>query len=268
MEAFHEVGAFDMNVVSYLELLRMPYTGCNPRGMLLSRDKALAKKLLAYHRIPIPDFVVFRRGRAVKLPRRLQFPAIVKSVTEESSSGISQASVVDDEAKLRERVEFIHESVATDAIVEAFIDGREIYVGVIGNERLRVFPLWEMDFAKMPEGVHRIATERVKWSTKYQKKHGIKTNQAKNLPDATVAAMQHMSKRVMRALEMIGYARMDFRLDAKGNFYVLEANANPHLALGEDFAESAKRVGVSYAGLLQRILNLGLRWQPDKRLIE
>jgi D-alanine-D-alanine ligase len=264
MEAFHEVGTFDMNVVSYLELLRMPYTGCNPRGMLLSRDKALSKKLLAYHRIRIPDFAVIRRGRAMRLASRIRFPVIVKSTTEQASSGIAQASVIDDETKLRERVQFIHESVGTDALIESFIDGRELYVGIIGNERLEVFPIWEMDFTKMPEGVHRIATDRAKWSSKYQMKYGITTHEAQNLPDAKAAEIQRISKRVYRALELSGYARLDYRLDAKGDFYVLEANANPHLAYGEDLAESAKRAGLSYADLLQRILNSGLRWQPER----
>ena len=264
MEAFHEVGAFDMNVVSYLELLRLPYTGCNPRGMVLSRDKALSKKLMAYHRIPVPEFAVLRRGLAVTLPRRLQFPVIVKSLTQEASIGIAQASVVDDETKLRERVQFVHESVGTDAILERFIDGRELYVGVIGNERLQVFPVWEMQFSKMPEGVHRIATDSVKWSVKYQKKHGIKTTAAKNLPAGVAESIKRVAKRVYRTLEMSGYARMDVRLDSNGTFFVLEANANPQLAFGEDFAESAQRAGMSYEKLLQRILNVGLRWRPER----
>src|SRR3990172_606116 len=156
LEAFHEVGAFDQNVVSYLELLRLPYTGCNPRGLILSRDKALSKKLLAYHRIPVPDFVVFRRGRAVRRPKRLQFPLIVKSLTQEASIGISQASVVADEDKMRERVRFIHESIATDAIAERYVEGRELYVGVLGIERLQGFPGGGLHFTKMPEDVHRI----------------------------------------------------------------------------------------------------------------
>jgi D-alanine-D-alanine ligase len=264
MEAFHEVGAFDMNVVSYLELLRLSYTGCNPRGMVLSRDKALSKQLMSYHRIPVPDFAVFRRGLAVKRPRRLQFPLIVKSLTQEASIGIAQASVVDDEAKLRERVEFVHQSIGTDAIAERFIDGRELYVGVIGNERLQVFPVWEMQFSKMPEGIHRIATDRVKWSVKYQKKHGIQTSKAQDLPNGTAEAIQRVAKRVYRALNMSGYARMDVRLDAEGKFFVLEANANPQLAFGEDFAESAQLAGLPYEQLLQRILNVGLRWQPER----
>ena len=264
MEAFHEVGAFDMNVVSYLELLRLSYTGCNPRGMVLSRDKALSKQLMSYHRIPVPDFAVFRRGLAIKRPRRLQFPLIVKSLTQEASIGIAQASVVDDAAKLRERVEFVHQSIGTDAIAERFIDGRELYVGVIGNERLQVFPVWEMQFSKMPEGIHRIATDRVKWSVKYQKKHGIQTSKAQDLPNGMAEAIQRVAKRVYRALNMSGYARLDVRLDAEGKFYVLEANANPQLAFGEDFAESAQLAGLPYEQLLQRILNVGLRWQPER----
>ena len=263
MEAFHEVGAFDMNVVSYLELLRLPYTGCNPRGMVLSRDKALSKQLMAYHRIPVPEFSVFRRGQAVKRPRRLEFPLIVKSLTQEASIGIAQASVVDDDVKLKERVEFVHKSIGTDAIAERFVDGRELYVGVIGNERLQVFPVWEMQFGQMPEGVHRIATDRVKWSVKYQKKHGIQTGAAAGLPDGLLESVQRIAKRVYRTLNMSGYARMDLRMDADGKFYVLEANANPQLAFGEDFAESAERAGLKYEELLQRILSVGLRWHPE-----
>ena len=264
MEAFHEVGAFDMNVVSYLELLRLPYTGCNPRGMVLSRDKALSKQLMAYHRIPVPDFSVFRRGRAIKRPRRLEFPLIVKSLTQEASIGIAQASVVDDDTKLNERVAFVHKSIGTDAIAERFIDGRELYVGVLGNERLQVFPVWEMQFGQMPEGVHRIATDRVKWSVKYQKKHGIETSAATGLPDGLLDSVQRVAKRVYRTLNMSGYARMDLRMDADGKFYVLEANANPQLAFGEDFAESAERAGLKYEALLQRILNVGLKWHPER----
>ncbi|HYE88917.1 MAG TPA: hypothetical protein VEA16_21325, partial [Vicinamibacterales bacterium] len=172
MEAFDDVVVFDQNVVSYLELLKVPYTGCNPRGLTLSRDKALAKKLMAYHRIPVPDFLVVPLGARPRLPKRLQFPLIVKSLTYESSTGISQASVVANEEQLNKRVQFIHDTIMTPAIVEEFIDGRELYVGVLGNDRLQTFPVWEMSFAKMPDNNWRITTERVKWSVKYQKKHG------------------------------------------------------------------------------------------------
>jgi D-alanine-D-alanine ligase len=264
LEAFDEVVTFDQNVVSYLELLRMPYTGCNPRGLLLTRDKALSKKLLAYHRIPVPEFAVFRRGRKVLRPKRLAYPLIVKSLTEEASTGISQASVVDSDERLLERVRFVHERVGTDAIVERYIEGRELYVGIIGNERLQVFPVWELSFTKMPEDVHRIATERVKWSVKYQKKHGIRTHEAKDLPPGPAQRIQHLCKRVYRTLEVSGYARIDLRLDSEGRVFVLEANPNPQLAYGEDFAESAELAGIGYNDLIQRILGLGLRWEPGR----
>ena len=178
MEAFAGVTTFDQNVVSYLELLRLPYTGCNPRGLILARDKALSKKLLAYHRIPVPDFTVVRRGRHPQLSKKLHFPLIVKSLFFEASTGISQASVVENEEQLARRVQFVHESLGSAAIVEQFIDGRELYVGVVGNQRLDVFPVWEMSFDKMPDNRWHIATERVKWSTQYQKRHGIMTDAA------------------------------------------------------------------------------------------
>jgi len=264
LEDFHDVAVFDQNVVSYLELIRLPYTGCNPRGLLLARDKALSKQLLAYHRIPVPEFHVFQIGRAVRRPKRLPFPVIVKSLTKEASAGISQASVVDDDEKLKERVRFIHETIGTDAIVERFIDGREVYVGIVGNQRLQVFPVWELFFTKMPEDAHRIATNRVKWNRAYQKRRGIKTDEAKDLPEGAVENIQRICKRVYRTLGMSGYARIDLRLDAEGRVFVLEANPNPQLAYGEDFAESAERAGMPYGGLIQRILNLGLRWRPDR----
>ena len=264
MEAFAGVPTFDQNVVSYLELLRLAYTGCNPRGLILARDKALSKKLLAYHRVPVPEFTVVRRGRRALRPKRLRYPLIVKSLFFEASTGISQASVVETDDQLARRVQFVHDSLGTAAIVEQFIDGRELYVGVIGNQRLDVFPVWEMSFAKMPENKWRIATERVKWSTKYQKRHEIMTKAAA-LDPALVERIQRIARRSCQALDLSGYARIDLRLDeATGRVYVLEANPNPNLAYGEDFAESAEVSETSYERLLDRILALGLRWEPER----
>jgi D-alanine-D-alanine ligase len=263
MEAFANVSVFDQNVVSYLELLRVPYTGCNPRGLTLSRDKALAKKLMAYHRIPVPDFIVVPRGRRPRRPKRLTFPLIVKSLIYESSIGISQASIVANEEQLARRVQFVHDTIGTPAIVEQFVEGRELYAGVLGNDRLRVFPVWEMSFAKMPENAWHIATERVKWSVAYQKKHGIDTGEA-SLTYGMASRVQHLAKRVFRALDLTGYARIDLRLAADGRLFVIEANPNPQLAAGEDFAQSAKLAKVSYGELLERIMALGLQWQPER----
>jgi D-alanine-D-alanine ligase len=263
LEGFDDVVIFDQNVVSHLELLKLAYTGCNPRGLLLARDKSLSKKLLAYHRIAVPEFDVFRIGRPIRRPKRLQFPLIVKSLTQEASIGISQASVVDNDEKLKERVAFIHESIGTAAIVEQYIEGRELYVGILGNQALQALPVWELFFTNMPEGAKRIATDRVKWSVKYQKKYGIDSGPAKDLPDEVAAKIQHVCKRAFRALELSGYARIDLRLDDAGNVWVLEANPNPQIARGEDFAASAEKIGLGYEAVLQRIINLGLRWQPE-----
>src|SRR6266581_2521946 len=190
LEAFDDVTIFDQNVISYLELLKLSYTGCNPRGLLLARDKSLSKKLLAYHRLPVPEFEVFRIGRPIRRPKRLEFPLIVKSLTQEASIGISQASVVDSDEKLKERVTFIHDSIGTAALVEQYIEGREIYVGVLGNQTLQALPVWELFFTNMPDGARRIATDRVKWSVKYQKKYGIDSGLAKDLADARSEQLQ------------------------------------------------------------------------------
>ena len=267
LEAFDDVFVFDQNVVSYLELLKIPYTGCNPRGLTLARDKALARKLLAYHRIAAPDFTVVPLGRKPALPKRMSYPLIVKSLTYESSTGISQASVVANEEQLVKRVEFIHNTLFTPAIVEQFINGRELYVGVLGNQRLRVFPVWEMSFDKMPDDSWRIATERVKWNADYQKKHGINTDEAK-LENGLAAKIQHLAKRAYRALELTGYARIDFRMDESGKAYVIEANPNPQLAEQEDFARSAAHARMAYPQLLERIMALGLEWQPNRMGID
>ena len=187
----------------------------------------------------------------------------MKSLTQEASVGISQASVVDSDEKLKERVTFIHDSIGTAALVEQYIEGREIYVGVLGNQTLQALPVWELFFTNMPEGAKRIATDRVKWSVKYQNKYGIDSGPAKDLTDAVGGQIQHLCKRAYRALELSGYARIDLRLDEAGRLWVLEANPNPQIARGEDFAASAEKVGLTYEAVLQRIINLGLRWQPE-----
>lgn len=263
LEDFHGVPIYDQNVVSLLELLRVPYTGCNPRGLMLARDKAISKMLLASHRIAVPEFAVFRLGRRLRRPARLRFPLIVKSLTKEGSVGIAQQSVVHDDAELAARVRLVHERQRTHAIAEQFIAGRELYVGVVGNERLQVFPTWELGFDRLPDEAPRIATERVKWDPAYQKKVGVRTSAAKDLPPGVGERIPQIAKRVYRALYLNGYARIDFRLDAEGRPFVLEANPNPQLAYGEDFAESAEHAGTGYAALLERIAVLGMSWSPE-----
>lgn len=259
LEEFDGVATYDQNVVSYLELLRMAYTGCNPRGIMLARDKALSKKVLAYHRIPVPEFAVFPMNRRVVRPRRLEFPLFVKSLVEEASLGIAQASVVHTDDSLRERVQFIHEKIGTDAIVEQYLEGRELYVGVIGDLRLKVLPIWELHFTNTPDDQPKIATAKVKWDSKYQKRHGICSDRAKDLPEGLESRIPKLAKRIYRTLLLSGYARLDLRLTPEGKIYVIEANPNPQLAYGEDFAESAHTDGIDYHALLQRLLNQALR---------
>ncbi|BFU89493.1 MAG: D-alanine--D-alanine ligase [Nitrospira sp.] len=264
LEEFDGVAVYDQHVVSYLELLHLPYTGCNPRGLMLARDKALTKKVLSFHRIPYPEFIEVPQGRTVKRPKWLAFPLIVKSVSEEASLGISQASIVEDDEKMNERVAFIHESVGSGALIERYIEGREFYVGIIGNGHLQVLPVWELIMDQLPEDAKRIATERVKWNRKYQQKYGITSREADNLPEGKAYDIQNLAKRVYRALGLSGYARIDMRMDGDGQLYVLEANPNPQIAEDEDFADSAKKADYHYTELLQEILNVGLRWRPAK----
>ena len=259
LEQFHGDPTYDQNVASYLELLRIPYTGCNPRGLILARGKDLSKKLLLYHRIPVPAFAVFPMRRKIKRPARLALPLIVKSISEDASYGIAQASLVDSDEKLNERVTFIHGRIGTAAIAEQYIDGREIYVGVVGNERLRVLPIWELDFGDLPPGTSRIATEKVKHDLDYQQRRGIKQGPAKDLSPEVCSRIVKIVKRVCRILELDGYARIDFRLSADNVPYFIEANPNPEIAKSEEFASAAAHDGLRYADLLNRILALGLR---------
>jgi D-alanine-D-alanine ligase len=228
LEEFHGYPLYDQHVVSYLELMKQPYTGCNPRGLTICRDKALSKMVLAYHRIHVPAFAVFHMNRKVKRSKRLKFPLLVKSISEEGSVGIARASIVNDDEKLAERVEFIHRQTKTHAIAEQYIAGREIYVSVIGNQRLQTYTPWELVIEKLPEGAPNIATSKLKWDPAYF---------------------------------LSGYARLDYRVTEDGNIYVLEANPNPQIAHGEDFADSAKHCGIDYEDLLQKIVGLGLRYR-------
>jgi D-alanine-D-alanine ligase len=258
---FQDVGAYQVHVASYLELLNVPYTGCNPAGILLTRDKPLAKKILRYHRIPTPAFTVFPRGQKVHLSRSMRFPLFVKPVEEEASYGIAQASIVNDVERAQERVAFVHDSVGMDAIAEEYIDGRELTISVLGNRRLVTFPVWEMFFQNLSPGAAPIATARVKWDLEYQRRLGIKVGPAEALCEETARRIARLAKRVFRILNLSGYARLDLRLAADGRVFVIEVNATPDITYDEDFAESAKAVGLSYPQLLQRILNRGLSYQ-------
>ena len=258
LEEFAEQAGFDSHVVAYLELKRTPYTGCNPRGLMIARDKALSKKLLTYHRIPVPQFAVFPRYRKRKPPPRLEFPLIVKSLIEEASLGIAQASIVTNDKALEERVAFIHESLKTDAVVEQFIKGRELYVAVISNHRMQVLPTWELYLNNLPQSAPKIATRRVKWDIKFQKKYEIKIGRARD----SARNSKKKSPR-LRGASAVDWAPMatstsTYRLAEDGQLYFIEANPNPDIGKDEEVSQAAKANGSNYETLLQKIVTLGI----------
>jgi D-alanine-D-alanine ligase len=260
LEEFRGETMLDQNVVSYLELVKVPYTGCNPRGLMIARDKALSKKILHYHRIRIPRFAVVPAGRKLRRkPARLEYPLIVKSQVEQASFGIAEASLVNNDEKLAERIEFMHANVGTSLILEQYVDGRELYVGVMGNTRLQVLPVWELEMRGLRSDAPRIATRQVKWNPKFQERRGIEIGPARDLPPEVERLLVKTTKRLYRLLQLSGYARVDFRLDAKGRPYFLEANPNADIGYGAEFAEAAKAAGIDYETLLDRILAIGLR---------
>lgn len=266
LEEFHWVPTYDQHVTSYLELMRQHYTGCNPRGLMLAHDKALSKKILSYHRVRVPEFTVFPRGRRIRSSKHLRYPLFVKSLTQEGSYGISQASIVTNEQKLRERVEYLHDHLCTSAIAEQYIEGRELYVSVAGNYRLVTFPVLELVFGSLANSGAPIATTKVKWDWAYQNKHGIGIGRAEDLPAEVHQRLARQGKRIYRLLSLSGYARIDFRLTGDGQLYCLEANPNPDLAYGEEFSESAEAGGIEYPALLERIIRMGLGYQAEWRL--
>jgi D-alanine-D-alanine ligase len=258
LEDFAGNSAFDYYVVSYLEMLKLPYTGCNPRGLLLARDKGLSKKLLTYHHISVPDFQVFRHHKKVGRVRRLPYPMIVKSLIEEGSFGIAQASYVENEEQLRERVTMLQEKTGGDVIAEEYITGRELYIAVMGNTRLQVLPFRELVFDKVETDAPRMATYKVKWDYEYRERHGIDYIYARNLPAGAEEKITRLCKRAYRILDLNGYARFDLRLKSDGVACVIEANPNPAIASNEEAAFAAEKAGIRYPELIQRILTLGL----------
>jgi D-alanine-D-alanine ligase len=262
VEDFDGIPSRDQHVVSYLELIDQPYTGSNPRGLTLARDKALSKKVLSYHDINVPLFAEFPIGRPVRPPQSLPFPLLVKSLSEEGSVGIAQASVVYDSEQLIERIAFLHQKHNTDAIAEQYIEGRELYLSVLGNRKLQTFPVWELCLENLPPDAARIATAKVKWDEAYRDRHGIVSRAATGLSKSVEDRIVELGKEIYRTLDMSGYARIDLRLTPDDQIYLLEANPNPQIARGEDFADSAAAAGLDYESLLQKILGLGLAYQP------
>jgi D-alanine-D-alanine ligase len=257
-EHFNEVSAYDRNVAGLLEMMGVPYTGSSPTGLTLCKNKGMAKELLAYHKIRVPNFAIFSPGATIKKPPHLKFPLFIKPAEEEASYGISQDSFVENDEALEERIRFIHERMNQTALAEEYIEGREIYVSLIGNERLRVFPLREVIFTEVPEDQPKFSTFKAKWDDAYRKRWGIQNVFAEPFPDGVVQRMARMCKAVYRALRIRGYGRIDLRVTPEGEIVILEANPNPNLDRDDEFAQSAIKGGLTYERMIQRILRLAL----------
>jgi D-alanine-D-alanine ligase len=255
-EAFDRDRDHEPHLVGLFELLKIRYTGAPPAALRICKDKGLTKKILSYHRIPIPRFVVSHRARPLKRLRNFAFPAFIKPLGLEASEGIAQMSFADSEKDSLERVRFVHESLRVDAIIEEYIDGRELYVGLLGNHRIDVLPPRELFFREVPPGEPRFATFKAKWDEAYRKRWGIDSGPAGEIPPATLRDMNDMCRKVYRLFGIQGYARIDLRLKPDGEMVFLEANPNPSLADDEDFARAAQAADIGYDDLIGRILRL------------
>ena len=262
-DQFNNNRAFDQNIVSFLAMHGVPFTGCGSTGLTLCKHKGISKKILGYHRIHVPNFVTIARGKRVARPSHLKFPILVKPLKEEASLGIAQASFVETDEQFKERVQFIHESYDNDAIAEEYIEGRELYVSILGNHRLQVFPIRELVFKEVPPDEPKIATYKAKWDEEYRKRWGLQNRFAEGLDAPVIANIEQTCKRIYHLLTIDGYARIDLRLSAKNEVYFIEANPNPILAEEEDFAQSALKANLSYPQLIERIVRLGLSTQRD-----
>jgi D-alanine-D-alanine ligase len=257
-ERFRDQSALDYTVAGVLEMLDMPYTGVSCEGLMLARDKALTKKVLAYEGIRIPHFMVCRHGSSCARPSDLRFPLIVKPLDEDASVGIAQASVVRDDDALKERVTFIHDRIKTDAIVEEFIAGRELYIGVMGNDRPVPLPPIEMVFGNDTTVESRIATFKAKWSVRYREGRGIQNMVAKNLSADVRQRLAEVAVRAYQAAGLHDYGRIDVRLAHDDAIYVVEANPNPYLAEGEDLAWAAEEGGHLYPDFIEKIAEMAI----------
>jgi D-alanine-D-alanine ligase len=255
-ESFHHSRAHEPNIPALLELMKVRYTGSGPDALLLCKDKAIAKKILAYHHVRVPGFVVSHRLSPLRRLKRFKFPAFVKPRSEESSDGISQASFARDEGEAIERAQFIHQKFDCDALIEEYIEGRELYVSVLGNRRLTVFPPREVFFDNMPADIPRFATYHAKWNDTYRKKWGITNGAARELPAEVERDLRKIPRNVYGWLKIRGCGRMDFRLTPNGELFVIEVNPNPSLSQDEDFAQSAAAAGMEYDSLITAILSL------------
>lgn len=264
MEMFGENVFGDIPVTGLLELLGVDYTGSGPGELYLSQDKGLTKKLLAFEDILYPRFAVFSRDTAFETGGNLRMPLFVKPLRSDASLGIGGKSLVHDWTALMERVSAIRREVDDAALAEEFIDGREFYVGVIGNSQPKALPPVEIDFTGFPEGVPKVMDSKAKWDERSKEYKGTRSVLAQ-LPDELRARLQKVAVDAYRALRVRDYGRVDIRLTDTGDIYVLEVNASCYLERNSEFAMAANAGGLDYARLIERIVDLALARRRGKK---
>lgn len=255
-------------VVGALDLLNAPYTGGGPGEFYLQEDKALTKKLLAFDHIPYPDFAVFSKDADLETGGQLRLPLFVKPLRMDASIGIGAKSIVRSVHDMMRRVLEIHDKVNDSALVEEYIEGREFYIGVLGNQEPIAFPPIEMDFSGMPDGMPHVMDARAKWNEKSLEYKGTRAVVAE-IPDELRARLQKVALDAYRALRVRDYGRIDLRLAEDGEIYVIEVNASCYLEQTGEFATAAAASGMDYVALINRIAELALERRqggvPDPR---
>ena len=247
----------EMNVAAYMDLLGLPYTGAGPHAHFLAQDKATAKKMFHFHEIRTPFFATAYRGN-IDHAHDVKFPLIVKPQSEDGSIGIDAAAVVTGVKELMERVEYVQNEFDSPALIEEYIEGREIYASILGSyEKTEVLPLIELDLSKLPEGTPKIASRDVKFETESRAYKLTKSQIAEDLDEATVQKLSETALAAYRAVKLRDYGRIDMRLNKKGEVYVIEANPNPWLASAAEFIMAAKKAGYSYTDAINKIVEMG-----------
>jgi len=259
LETFKQERRYEGVLAGLFDLLQVPYTGCSAAALTICRNKLYTKQLLSQYDIRVPKSVLFPRGKTNRSIKDLAFPLIVKPLGLEGSDGIAQASFVEDEKALIERVKTVHETYSADALAEEYIEGREIYAGVLGLANLTTLPLREMLFTNFPEDKPKFATFQAKWNPEFRKKWGITNTFAKIDDDQVVKEIEGICKLAFRVLGLSGFARLDLRLTDKNEIYVIEVNPNPNIANDDEIAYAAQRENISYDKLIEKIINFGRR---------
>jgi D-alanine-D-alanine ligase len=257
VESYAGDDTMEMHFAAYLDLVGKKYTGAGPQGSFLAMDKTIAKKIIRYHDVYTPYSAVVYKGR-VEHAQDIKFPVIVKPAAEDASKGIDASSVVNSVKELLERISYIHDEFDAAALLEEYIEGREIYAAVLGNDRPEALPLVELDLSKLPDGMPRIAGYEVKFDVNTEAYRKTKSAPAKDLEEDMVVRIQDAAVTVYRALKLRDYGRIDLRLAENGRVYVIEANPNPWLDPAAEFMMAAKEGGRSYTQVIAEIVELAM----------